>query len=125
MERVGSRYVLKINVRIIAATKFATYNWPGNIRELEHLIERGVLLSKGTIIEDVTLPEFTDNAHSVPVEATTKTMEENERDHILAVLRKCNGRIWGPGAAAEMLNIPPSTLKSRMNKLGIKKGYIQ
>ena len=89
------------------------------------MIERGVLLSKGTIIEDITLPEFVykeTDAH--PSETRTKTMEENDRDHILAVLKKCKGKIWGPGAAAEILNIPPSTLKSKMNKLGIKKIYI-
>jgi transcriptional regulator with GAF, ATPase, and Fis domain len=52
-------------------------------------------------------------------------MEENERDHILAVLKQCNGKIWGAGAAAEILNLPPSTLKSKMKKLGIKKTYIE
>jgi len=54
-----------------------------------------------------------------------KTMEENERDHILAVLKKCNGKIWDAAAAAEILNLPPSTLKSKMKKLGIKKTYIE
>ena len=58
-------------------------------------------------------------------ETRLKTIHENERDHIISVLKKCNGRIWGPGAAAEILNIQPSTLKSRMKKLGIKKEYIQ
>jgi transcriptional regulator with GAF, ATPase, and Fis domain len=45
-------------------------------------------------------------------------------DYIISVLKKCNGRIWGPGAAAEILNINPSTLKSKMKKLGIRKEYI-
>lgn len=107
------------------AKKFASYSWPGNIRELEHLIERGVLLCKGTIIEDIPLPEFTKAIDAPQTEARTKTIQENERDHILAVLKKCNGKIWGPGAAAEMLNLPPSTLKSRMEKLGIKKVFIE
>lgn len=104
--------------------KFASYSWPGNIRELEHLIERGILLAKGDTIEDVILPDFSNQpTEKQPAESRVKTMEENERDHILAVLKKCKGRIWGPGAAAEMLNLPPSTLKSRMNKLGIKKVF--
>ncbi|WP_374949644.1 sigma 54-interacting transcriptional regulator [Mucilaginibacter sp.] len=190
VERVGSRSVLKINVRIIAATnrnlekevaagkfrldlyyrlnvfpivlpplrqrrddipaltshfidhfnrktgkkisgvservarKFECYDWPGNIRELEHLIERGVLLCKGSIIEDINFPEFGKKSGEDVSEVRTKTMEENERDHILSVLKKCHGKIWGPGAAAEILNMPPSTLKSRMNKLGIKKSFI-
>lgn len=108
------------------ARKFAAYSWPGNIRELEHLIERGVLLAKGTIIEDISLPDFNnEKTTAVSLETQPKTMEENERDHILAVLKKCKGKIWGPGAAAEILNIPPTTLKSKMDKLGIKKVFIE
>jgi len=106
--------------------KFASYSWPGNIRELENLIERGVLLCKGTVIEDIALPESMHTELSIQVsEIRTKTIEENERDHILAVLKKCNGKIWGPGAAAEILNIPPTTLKSKMDKLGIKKVFVE
>ncbi|HEX7903443.1 MAG TPA: sigma 54-interacting transcriptional regulator [Chitinophagaceae bacterium] len=95
------------------------YNWPGNIRELENLIERGVLLSKGTIIEDIALPAVhTTNAfHDTHI----KTIHENERDYIISVLKKCNGKIWGAGGAAEILNLPPTTLKSKMKKLGIQK----
>ncbi|GAO41758.1 sigma 54-interacting transcriptional regulator [Flavihumibacter petaseus] len=103
-----------------------SYDWPGNIRELEHLIERGVLLAKGHIIQDLPLPKIDkkENGNSDEV-LRIKTIQENERDHILSVLRKCNGRIWGAGAAAEILNIPPQTLQSRMKKLGIKKEYIR
>jgi len=106
--------------------KMMIYNWPGNIRELEHLIERSVLLAKGTVIEDMllTVVEKKDGV-SVSEDTSMKTIVENERDYIISVLKKCNGRIWGPGAAAEILNINPSTLKSKMKKLGIKKEYIQ
>lgn len=105
------------------AKKLASYSWPGNIRELEHQIERAVLLCKGTVIEDIFLPEFIREPENQLADNRTKTIQENERDHILSVLKKCNGKIWGPGAAAEMLNLPPSTLKSRMEKLGIKKVF--
>jgi DNA-binding NtrC family response regulator len=106
--------------------KMMAYNWPGNIRELEHLIERSVLLAKGTIIEDILLPTVEKKNGIVDMEDTAmKTIVENERDYIISVLKKCNGRIWGPGAAAEILNINPSTLKSKMKKLGIKKEYIK
>src|SRR5687767_12098888 len=95
--------------------KLMSYHWPGNIRELEHLIERSVLLEKGTMIENIALP-ITLKSMEEPAtgEIPMKTIHENERDYIVAVLKKCNGRIWGPGAAAEVLNIPPSTLKSKM-----------
>ncbi len=100
------------------------YTWPGNIRELEHLIERGVLLAKGTVIESTLVPHLAANDSAANAEDRLKTIHENERDHILAVLKKCNGRVWGSGGAAEILNIPPSTLKSKMKKLGIKKEYM-
>ena len=98
------------------------YNWPGNIRELEHLIERSVLLAKGTIIDEISIPAI-QKKEIIAVSKTfpMKTIDENERDYIIEVLKKCNGRIWGMGGAAELLNIPPSTLKSKMKKLGISK----
>jgi DNA-binding NtrC family response regulator len=105
--------------------KMMDYSWPGNIRELKHLIERSVLLANGTIIEDVAVPLNSKRELAPAVEEVRlKTIHENERDYIISVLKKCNGRIWGPGAAAEILNINPSTLKSKMKKLGIKKEYI-
>ena len=98
------------------------YSWPGNIRELENLIERSVLLAKGATIEDIFLPvaqkgDTLSNGQNLAM----KTIHQNERDYIIEVLRKCNGKIWGTGGAAEVLNLPPSTLKSKMKKLGIQK----
>jgi DNA-binding NtrC family response regulator len=98
------------------------YHWPGNIRELENIIERSVLLAKGTIIDDILIPTSQKKNDSINYQSShIKTIHENERDHIISVLKKCNGRIWGVGGAAEMLNVPPSTLKSKMKKLGIEK----
>jgi len=100
----------------------AAYHWPGNIRELENLIERSVLLAKGQIIEEISLPIIRNQNVSLGKdEFHKKTIHENERDYINAVLKDCAGRIWGPGGAAEILNIPPTTLKSKMKKLGIHK----
>jgi len=99
-----------------------THKWPGNIRELEHFIERSVLLAKGTFIEESSFPNIQAVSSAVNTESDRmKTIYENERDYIVSVLKKCNGKIWGAGGAAEILNVPPSTLKSKMIKLDIKK----
>jgi DNA-binding NtrC family response regulator len=106
-----------------ALQNLMAYHWPGNIRELENLIERNVLLAKSTVIENISLPTTKKEIYPGQ-DFHMKTIHENERDHIIAVLRKCNGRIWGSGGAAEVLNLPPSTLKSKMKKLGISKENI-
>ena len=109
----------------IVLKNMMAYNWPGNIRELERLMERTVLLSKGMTIEDVPLPKNGNSEQTPDMEdIRIKTIHVNERDYIISVLKKCNGRIWGAGGAAEVLNIHPSTLKSKMKKLGIKKEFI-
>jgi two-component system response regulator HydG len=96
-----------------------SHDWPGNIRELEHSIERAVLLTPGNTIKEIFLsknsPAIDSNENKI------KTMEENERDHIIDVLRKCNGKIFGKGGAAEILEMNASTLNSRIRKLGIAK----
>ncbi len=95
------------------------YDWPGNVRELEHLIERSILLTSGHILKDSHLPGI----ETEPAQRRDhfKTMRENERDHILNALKKCNGKISGPGGAAELLDIHVSTLNARIRKLGIRK----
>jgi two-component system response regulator HydG len=102
------------------------YHWPGNVRELEHLIERSVLLCEGETIKQ--LPDFQIYKPAntpLPQEGRVKTMEEMERDYILQVLEKCNGKIFGKGGAAELLGMHVSTLNSRIKKLGIEKEKIR
>lgn len=101
------------------------YQWPGNIRELEHLLERSVLLAKGNEIDAIALPSFGE----VPKEnweksKGIKTMEENEVEHIMHILKICKGKVAGPGGAAELLDLPYSTLASRMKKLGITREHL-
>jgi DNA-binding NtrC family response regulator len=98
------------------------YSWPGNVRELEHFIERTILLSKTLIIEEVSLPKHAGNKTSGEPQAGTrmKTIDENERDYIITVLKNCNGRIRGEGGAAAVMGLPPTTLHSKMKRLGIK-----
>ncbi len=103
------------------------YDWPGNVRELEHLLERSILMSETEVIHQVHLPNVSKKniIHQPATEDTyVKTSLENERDHILFVLRKCHGKIYGKGGAAELLDMHVSTLNSRIKKLGIRKEAI-
>lgn len=97
------------------------YDWPGNVRELEHVIERQVLMTEGTTLMQVELPE--QHTAAIPAAGRLQTLEEVERQHILHALKTCHGKVFGPGGAAEALHIPPTTLYSKMKKLGIKQGY--
>jgi len=98
-----------------------SYAWPGNIRELENIIERTVLLANGKIINNVPLPAYMATRNVQENAEPLKTMDENERDHIIKVLERCNWKVYGDGGAAEVLNVNGSTLSSRMKKLGIEK----
>jgi transcriptional regulator with GAF, ATPase, and Fis domain len=101
------------------------HNWPGNIRELENCIERSLLMSDRPVIERVELPGFGSLLSKSAGHSTlSKTLHENERDHIIAILKKCNGKVGGSGGAAEILDVNTSTLNSRMRKLGIRRGRL-
>lgn len=104
-----------------ASEQLLNYHWPGNIRELEHLMERTVLLAKTNTIENFDLPKTVEVQTVNP--GPLKSMEEMERDHIMNALQSCNGKVSGTGGAAELLKIQPQTLYSKMKKLGIDKGY--
>ena len=101
----------------------SAYPWPGNVRELEHLVERSVVLAKGNIIREIDLPGQELRAPGGRAENRVKTIDEVERDHILAVLKRCRGKISGDGGAAQLLHIPSTTLNSKIKRLGIKKGF--
>ena len=113
------------NVSAKAMQDLISYSWPGNVRELEHLIERSILTNAGPTIRDVHLPTVKREEQSQPfAEEFVKTFEENERDYIIGVLNKCNGKIFGAGGAAEILDLNVSTLNSKIKKLGIEKGRL-
>lgn len=99
------------------------YQWPGNIRQLEHAIQRCILLTEGNIIKEIQLPRSETVAKATEEEfsvANIKTIQEMEREYINFILTKCKGKVYGMGGAAELLDIPPSTLNSKIKKLGIK-----
>jgi transcriptional regulator with GAF, ATPase, and Fis domain len=81
-------------------------------------------MTKGNIIEDISIPDiFRTSITDSHKENQPKSIHENEKEYILSVLKKSNGKIWGNGGAAELLQIPPTTLASKMKKLGIKKDF--
>jgi len=101
------------------------YNWPGNVRELEHLIERSVLLASGNVIKQVLLPASRELQAEAQNEERDilRTIDQNEKEHIYRVLQYSAGRIAGKGGAAEILGVPPTTLNSKIKRLGIKRGH--
>lgn len=100
----------------------AEYNWPGNIRELQNLIERAVTLSRGRTLE-VPLSELKQqqSGQASIANGDGLTLEEVEREHIMRVLRESNWVIGGPSGAASRLGLPRTTLNSRMRSLGISR----
>ncbi len=134
------RFSLKIGRKIArihrnTMERLTNYGWPGNVRELENVIERAIILSRGTELEvapDV-LPETAAVAHRQspgPRAAqdekrsevsSPQSIDQVERNHILEVLIRTNWRIEGTDGAAALLNLNPSTLRSRMKKLGVKR----
>jgi transcriptional regulator with GAF, ATPase, and Fis domain/AmiR/NasT family two-component response regulator len=96
------------------------YAWPGNIRELEHVLERAAILSYSPTL---ALPETLGPplaARAVPVEnGTVRPLHESMREAILAALAQAGNRVRGSGGAAELLHIKPTTLEARMKKLGV------
>ena len=99
------------------------YNWPGNVRELQNIVERALILNPNGPIsfEDINIVHQ-QKTSSQPHEQNTETynLESVVTKHIRQVLNKTDGKIHGPGGAAELLGINPSTLRNRMNKLGIE-----
>ena len=110
-----------------ALQEMMKYEWPGNIRELEHLLERSVLLATDDTIRQVHLPsprKPAADATGMGDAPKLVTIDENERNHIMAIIQHCRGRISGPGGAADILGVPASTLNSKMKRLGIKKEHV-
>lgn len=99
------------------------YSWPGNIRELQNVIERSVILTKGSTLQ-VALPEFADKAAPVSLHTRSSNMSPDaERERILKMLEATNGQVGGPDGAAARLGLKRTTLQSRMRKYNIERQY--
>jgi transcriptional regulator with GAF, ATPase, and Fis domain len=114
----STKYGKSLKIRQEVMEQFIRYDWPGNVREIENAVQRGVISSRGGFFR---LPSL-GTAHTHDAQAQGfKTLEENERQHIVEALRRSRWKIHGPGGAAEILDINPSTLASRIKKLEIEK----
>lgn len=104
------------------------YHWPGNIRELENIIEQSVILNDGRSKLALKRSLAGTGAESATGKPDIKTLEdvkrvqrETERAYIISILQKTEGRIRGANGAAELLNLKPTTLEAKMDKLNIKR----
>ena len=112
--------------------KLQRYSWPGNVRELEHLIERAVIQASGRIatlnlpITDSYLDSTTANLSEAisSEDFVPKPWKDTEVDMLMGTLRYCEGKVRGEGGAAQLLDLHPNTLESRMKKLGIKRQHV-
>jgi formate hydrogenlyase transcriptional activator len=99
------------------------YDWPGNIRELQNLVERSVILSNGNTL-NITLPEPSEQTSPVyPVASLAGRSRTAERERIIKALEDANGQVGGPNGAAARLGLKRTTLQSRMRKLRISRQY--
>lgn len=117
------KYASKLGKKIVSVsenmmTALNNYAWPGNIRELQHVIERAAILSKGTQLAAV---EWIHPSESQSAAVSLTTLEDVERAHIVKILETTGWRIAGENGAAEILGLPSTTLRSRMEKLEIGK----
>jgi len=123
-ERLGKK-ITELPAQVMR--EFTEYDWPGNIRELQNVIERALIVSSDGVLR---LPEPLVQTTTAPTtktqtsnESTTVTaLDEVEREHILRVLEATRWRINGPKGAAAILKLNPSTLRFRMKKLGLTNG---
>jgi chemotaxis protein methyltransferase CheR len=105
------------NIPTSVMNELQNYHWPGNIRELENVLERAVINSSGPklhLVDDLKKPDRN-------LERTDKTLMEVEREYIIRVLERTQWKVSGKNSAAEILDLDRSTLRARMQKLGIKK----
>jgi len=98
------------------------YHWPGNVRELQNLVERALILNPSGPIDFEHMGQL--QADKIPRQGESSesiaTLDEVASQHILMVLSNAGGKIHGKGGAAELLGVNASTLRNRMNKLGIR-----
>jgi formate hydrogenlyase transcriptional activator len=121
----ASQYARKVGKAIKGIDESAMavlcgYQWPGNVRELQNVVERAVILARGSLLglSDFELPSLAAGPEAV---RPARAGPADERQQIEEALKASRGRVYGDGGAAEVLGVPPSTLESRIRRLGIDK----
>ena len=110
-------------VDLQALRRLQSYDWPGNIRELQNVMERAVILTPGTVIEPeaITIAGGSVQLAPAPSNDPVVTLATAERQAILSALTQTSWRVSGEGGAAELLGLKPTTLHAKMKKLGIRR----
>lgn len=127
MEKAAQRFgVDPPKLTKAVARRLQDYTWPGNIRELQHVVERAVILSRGGRLR-VHLEETTSSAPAPPPTAPTEVFTDTQvrqfkRDNLRRALDATGGKVYGPNGAAELLGVKPSTLNSRLRAFGVDRG---
>jgi PAS domain S-box-containing protein len=114
--RIGRRFE---GIDPATLRRLVTYPWPGNIRELQNVIERAVILATGAMLEVDS--DILGHSPPQPSGKASATLEDVERNHILAVLHQTRWVIDGPRGAAAILGLHPNTLRSRLKRLGVSR----
>jgi len=135
----ASRFAAQLNRPTVRLTNddaalLMQYDWPGNVRELQNVMERAIILAKGSRLRlDLALaygsvqPLASDPMTETPPASApeklirSEELKDLERDSIIAALERAHRRVSGPGGAAALLGVNPNTLTSRMRSLGIKR----
>jgi formate hydrogenlyase transcriptional activator len=116
VQKFAQRMSKKISkIPVHAMESLVRYPWPGNIRELQNLIERAVILTRGDVLQVPSLPSVT------PIQTESVTLAEADRDHILKVLKESNWVMGGSSGAAARLGVKRTTLIAKMKKLGVSR----
>ena len=119
-QRVLGRTITKIPTAAMAA--LLAYDWPGNVRELQNVVERALILSRGSVLRvDEAFGGGATARNGAGRPAPGVSLRDVERAHIVRVLERCRWTIEGDGQAAEHLGLNPSTLRNRMRRLDIKR----
>ena len=136
LRSAGSRGAAPPRLEADAVRGLESYDWPGNVRELQNAIERARIVARGgplrfdglgasekaDLASRRAAPRQADGPLAAPAVRTRAQLRDDERRNLERALAACNGKVFGPGGAAELLGMRPTTLASRLKALGVRKG---